>query len=424
MKPLFFLFPFFLLFLTACGPDAAKFDDYVTAGQEALRSGDWKSACENLDCAARLHPEDGRLQYNLGQAYFLAGRLQPAARAFRNASASLQDENAAVDALLALARVRADQRRWPDAMDALATAQNCASDVRRPDILAAQSGLEFRQNFGEAARRHAAEALDLRPDHPVALYNLGCVQLYCYGEKPAAMRAFARYFKLYSATADEEIKSQFEIHFKHLQGVREGPSVSAQKRIQLSNEAASPVEAMNLALIATQEDPLEGDVWRNYAEKCAAAGKQDEARRALRRFTRLSPKSPLLSAIPADCLASAADRAVANASIALSSAKPNYAAAKNQYLKALEIDPENVNAYIGLECVNNATKDYVGALDAALHANALRPDQPDLLFRIGCYLAGDPNRRDDASAYFRRFLQYGDADSAQAEEAREWLKNL
>jgi hypothetical protein len=67
----------------------------------------------------------------------------------------------------------------------------------------------------------------------------------------------------------------------------------------MSNSAISPSEAYNLALIATQEDPLDGETWRNFAEKCLLVGKNDEAAKAYRRFARLAPDSPNLSSIPA-----------------------------------------------------------------------------------------------------------------------------
>ena len=420
MKPLQILSLFLtLLLLTACGPKVAKLDEYIVAGQTALHAGDWKTARANLDKAVRIQPANGRLQYNFGQACLLSGHLRGAARAFQRASDLLQGEEA-VDALLGLARAQADLRRWKEAEDALKRARDYASESRRPDILAASAGLKFRQNLGEAARCDAAEALDLRPDHPAALYNLGCVFFHCYGEKPAAMRAFNRYLKVFATTTDIEGARRLDSFLSPLKGVREGPSDSAQERIRMSNSAVSPSEAYNLALIATQEDPLDGETWRNFAEKCLLVGKNDEAAKAYRRFARLAPDSPNLSSIPAAFGIASPAPFLEKAAIARGAG--NLAAAETQYRQALAADSECFDALVGIESIRYEKNDITGALQMALQALSIRPSQPDLLFRIGCYYASIPKETPQAIHYYRLFLQYGDGSSAQATAVRDWIR--
>lgn len=422
MKPiqtLFLSLPLLLL-LVACGPKAEKFNDYAVSGQTALRAGDWEAARDNLSKAADIRPSDGRLQYNLGQACLHDGHLRASARAFQRAADLLQGD-AAVDALLGLARVQTDRRRWKDAEDALERARSCAPDYRRPDILATSAGIKFRQNLREAARHDAAEALDLRPDHPLALFNLGCIFFYSYNEKPAAKRAFNRYFRVLGSNPDAEATSRLDPFLPHLKGVQEGPSDSAQERVQLSNSAASPSEAYSIALIATQEDPLDGETWRNFAEKCLVVGKNDEAARAYRRFARLSPDSPNLATIPAAFGIASPGPFLEKAYLAIGS--KNFAAAEKQYRAALAADPECFDALIGLESVRFEKNDIEGALQMAQQARALRPTQPDLLFRIGCYLAALPGRTAEAISYYQLFLQYGDGSSAQAEAIRSWIQS-
>ena len=212
-------------------------------GQEALRAGEWKTAADQFARAARATGDNGGLQYDLGQAEFHNGNLKAAARAFERAT-ELLDGDDAVDALLALARVRADQRRWKDAADALQRARGYASRAREADILAALGGVEFRQGLGDAARRNLAEALFRNIDHPLALYNLGCVFLYHYEDKPAALRAFNRYLAV--APVDEDANRRLERHIAALEGVVEGTSASAAETIRRSRETSSTAEAASI----------------------------------------------------------------------------------------------------------------------------------------------------------------------------------
>ena len=420
MKPVSYLLPISLLVLAGCGADEAKLDAYVADGQAALRSGDWKVAQSNLSKAVRLRPGDGRLQYNLGQALLHSGRFSGASKAFSLAAETL-DGDEAVDALLGLARARAEARQWAKASDALLRARDYASDQRLPDILAAQSGLEFRQRHGESARSLAAQALDLRPDHPVALYNLGCVFLYHFGDRPAARRAFVRYMESLKTNADVEASRRMDPHLSAIAGVKEGPAATTAERLRECARAATPDAALNCARVALREDPLDATVWRTYAEACSRVGKFDEARRAYRRLVLLDPSPAVLSSIPAEYGLAAAAAHLRSAAIAFAGA--NYPAAITHYQLALESNPESFEAASGLEKSYRMRKDYASALEAALRAHALRPDDPDLLFTIGCYLAGSNDERtSQAVSYYRRYLQRCDPASPKAEQVRAWLR--
>lgn len=422
MKPLLPLCLLSFALLTACGPDAAKFGDYAAAGQDALRSGDWPAAYESFRAAARIRPSDGRVQYNLGMAAFRAGRPREAARAFETA-ASLLDGGDAVDALLGLARVRADQRRWDAATDALSRAKGYAPDeARQWDILAALSGLEFRQRLRDPAHKHAAEVLAANPDHPVALYNLGCVFLYLYDDKPAALRAFSRYYEVAGESLDDEAANRLDGHLKFLPNVQEGTSAAAQERIRRSNETASPAEGLTLAQLATQEDPLSDEAWFNYAGKCVAAGEIQAATEAYRRFIHLNPTSPDIALIPSGLRLSSPAPFLKKAAVAVQSG--NTAAARKQYEQALAADPLCYEALSRLVDLQYGAGDIEGARKLALRAEQLRPNQPAMLFRIGCYYAADPAHTEDAVRYYRLFLRYGDPASNQAATVRQWLEQV
>lgn len=410
---------FSLLLISGCGPDPAKYSTYVSEGQAALRLGNWKEACAHLGDAARLNPKDGHLQYNLGMALLRANKLRPAAKAFYQA-ASLLQEDESIDAMLGLARVQADLRRWEDADDALETARQCAPEHRMADVLAALSGLRYRQRNWEAARALAAEALDLRLQHPVALYTLGSIFLHHDGEHAAARRAFDRYYMALGSAPDAEASSLPDPRNDVLKGVVPGPRSTTAENLQRSTEIAVPTEACEVARAIAYSDPLDGEAWRNYGNLCLRANRPEEALRAYHRFARLSPNSASLALVPEGYRLGATAGYLEKANLALNTG--NLTAAEKQYTLALEADPECVDALIGMEGICYRKNDPAGALAYARRANVYRPNQADLLFRIACYLAPQPQYRLEAVRYYRRYLQFGDPASAQAEAVRTWLR--
>ena len=411
-----------LALLAGCGaPDPAETEANAANGQAALRSGDWKTAVDLLGRAARALPDNGPLQYDLGQAAFRSGKLKAAADAFERATALLSGDDA-VDALLALARTRAEQRRWKDATEALQHARGYSSTAREADILAALGAIEFRQGLGEAARKHLAEALFRNADHPLALFNLGCVFLYHFGDKPAALRAFNRYLAV--APADEEASSRFDRHIAALEGVVEGPSESASERIRASRATSAPAEAAALAALAVHEDPLSPEALVNYAERSLALGTPEateNARQAWVRLAHLAPASPALAQAPVQFRIRSTAPLLEKAGIALQNG--NRAAAKNTYRDATQTDPLCYDAWMGLVQVFHAEGDFAAAAEAMEHANVLRPNRPDNLLYLGSCYAALPDRATDAVRYYRLFLRHdGGANPDTSEAVRTWLR--
>ena len=411
-----------LLLLPGCG-SSTSVDAEVLAesGLDALRAGDWKTAAEQLGRAARATGDNGALQYVLGQAEFRKGNLKAAARAFEEATKFLKGDDA-VDALLALARVRADQRRWKDATDALQRARSYASVAREADILAALGGVEFRQGLGDAARKHLAEALFRNIDHPLALYNLGCVFLYHFDDKPAAMRAFNRYLAV--APVDEEANRGLERHVASLNGIAEGPSSSASAAIRRSRETSSATEAASIATLAAQEDPLSPEALLNYAQLMFALGTPDateKARQAWVRLAHLAPTLPALAQAPAEFRIRSTAPILEKAAIALSSG--NRAAAKNHYREATSVDPLCYDAWMGLVSVLHAEGNFAAAAEAMENANRLRPNRPDNLLYLGSCYAADPARTADAIRCYRLFLRHDDGKNPDTTNGvRNWLR--
>ena len=410
-----------LLLATSCG-SRTSVDAEVLAesGQEALRTGDAKSAADQFARAARATGDNGALQYDLGQAEFRNGNLKAAARAFENAAALLNGDDA-VDALLALARVRVDQRRWKDATDALQRARGYASAAREADILAALGGVEFRQGLGDAARKNLAEALFRNIDHPLALYNLGCVFLYHYQDKPAALRAFKRYLAV--APVDEEANRRLERHIAALEGAVEGTSAAAAETIRRSRGTSSAAEAASIATTAAQEDPLSPEALLNYAQLMFALGTPDateKARQAWVRLAHLAPTHPALAQAPAQFRIRSTAPLLEKAAIALSSG--NRAAAKTHYREACTVDPLCYDAWMGLVSVHHADGNFAAAAEAMEQANLVRPNRPDNLLYLGSCYAANPARTADAIRCYHLFLRHDDGKNPETTTGiRNWL---
>lgn len=409
-----------LLLLGCGGPKPEEAQSFAANGQEALRAGHWEDAYAQLRKAVRAFPGDGFLQYDFAQAALRVGRAKEAVRAFQTA-ADLLAGDAAVDALLGQARANADLRRWKDASDVLQRARDYASESRHADILAALAGVEYRQGFGDAARKHLSDALlTYGPDNPAALYNLGCVFLYHYGDKPAAFRAFNRYIRV--AAPDPESDARMERHLAALAGVSEGACAAAAEHIRLSRATSSPAEALSLASLAVQEDPIGTEANVNYAERAMAAGNADVARSAWLRLAHLDPANPALASAPAQFRVKSAAPFLEKAKIAIGTG--NLPAAKTQYDKALEADSACYEALRGLVDILYGQGDAAGALKMAERANQLRPNRPDVLFYLGCLYAADPARKADAIRAYRLYLQHGwgqNPDNVAA--VREWLEH-
>lgn len=411
-----------LLLLLAAGCGGPKPEEIAAAaeqGQEALRAGHWADAYAALRTATRAVPDNGALQYDFAQAALRNGKPKEAVRAFQ-ASADLLSGDAAVDALLGLARANADLGRWKDAADVLRRARAYASEARAADLSAALAGVEYRQGLGDAARKHLSDVLlGQNPDHPLALYNLGCLLLHHYGDKPAALRAFNRYLRV--ATPDPESDARMESHIAALAGVVEGTATAAQEHIRMSRATSSPAEALSLAGQALQEDPLSPEAYVNYAERALAAGNAEVARNAWLRLAHLDPSNPALAQAPAELKVKSTAQPLEGAAIAKSSG--NMAAAKTLYTKALQIDPVCYDALRGLLDILYSERDFAGALDKAERANAIRPNRPDVLLYLGCLYAETPGRKADAIRAYRLYLQHGWKENPDnVANVRDWLE--
>ncbi len=412
-----FAFLFLAVLVAGCGGPSESFDESVANGQAALRAGDWSAAERSLRGAVRADPENGRLQYNYGQAAFRAGKLSRAGEAFSRAAALLRGDEA-TDALLGLVRVRGEQGRWRAVQDAMDRANASASLPRKPDVLAVRAAVNMRQGLVEPARADLYEALTINPDHPAALYNLGCVFL-AGGDKAAAGEAFNRFFQV-AGPGDAEAMKKFEDRMDEVIDVLPGASRRALDYIQRSNETVSPTEARNLALQAVKEDPIGADALWNYAVKLALAQENAEAKAAYLRFAALHPQDPRVAQIPQGAGVAARLAGLESGRKAL--AARNWKGAETAFRSVTGVDPACFEAVSGLTTSLIYQSRHAEALQEARRAAALRPYDADVLYNVGS-LSVAVGQIDEAAAAFRRYLQFADvaANPERAQSVRKWL---
>ena len=139
-------------------------------GQKALRAGDYERAAVLLRAAAKAHPQETAVFYNLGTAYFLAGHNRPAEEAFDRAVELSRDTD---DWAPLVARAETRRRRGDldgavnDYQAALGKANRVAS------LVAGLAACEMDRGNAGTAFALLEEALATDPGDPVALYNAG-----------------------------------------------------------------------------------------------------------------------------------------------------------------------------------------------------------------------------------------------------------
>ena len=139
-------------------------------GQKALRDGDYERAAVLLRAAAKAHPQETAVFYNLGTAYFRAGNNRAAEEAFDRAVALSRDTD---DWAPLVARAETRRRRGDldgavnDYQAALGKANRVAS------LVAGLAACEMDRGNAGTAFALLEEALATDPADPVALYNAG-----------------------------------------------------------------------------------------------------------------------------------------------------------------------------------------------------------------------------------------------------------
>ena len=142
----------------------------ASEGQKALRAGDYERAIPLLRAAAKAHPQDAAVFYNLGTANFLALHNRAAEEAFDRAVELSRDTDDWAP-LVARAETRRRRGRLDDAVNDYQAALGKANRVA--GLVAGLAACEMDRGNSGTALALLEEALTTDPGDPVALYNAG-----------------------------------------------------------------------------------------------------------------------------------------------------------------------------------------------------------------------------------------------------------
>ena len=137
-------------------------------GQKALRAGDYERAAVLLRAAAKAHPQEVAVFYNLGTAYFRAGNNRAAEEAFDRAVELSRDTDDWAPLV-----ARAETRRRRGSLDGAVNDYQAALGKanRLAGLVAGLAACEMDRGNAGTALALLEEALTTDPEDPVALYN-------------------------------------------------------------------------------------------------------------------------------------------------------------------------------------------------------------------------------------------------------------
>jgi tetratricopeptide (TPR) repeat protein len=208
--------------------------------------------------------------------------------------------------------------------------------------------LYYEKNFLEDARTHFAEATKLDPQSEGAWNNLG-LTLRRLDRETEAIQAFQQAARI--APDDPSIVSNLASSF-----------ILAEKWL----------EAVSLLLDVTQRNPVDGLSWLNLALAQRGMGNIEGARESLGRVVALDPENR-------DHLASQAATYLAVIEHGRKD-MPATIAAANQ---AVNLDPQNLDAWVYLGLAQLASDNATGALASFERAQVIAPTRPEIHNNVG-----------------------------------------
>ncbi|HZP84446.1 MAG TPA: tetratricopeptide repeat protein [Chthonomonadaceae bacterium] len=381
-------------------------DVWRMVGEEALRAGVPEEAESALRRAVELRPADWRNQTGLGNALVERKQSEAALVCFREAVRLAPQE---------------------------AVAHLC---LGRALLMAAHSDSEV-----EAARQSLLQALALQPEMVPAYLLLG--QSYARQQRwPEARRILEQTERL--APREADVAFALSGVYRHT-----GDTARARqeaRRFQLLSTYA--LQKYDL-IVRVQHLPNDLGIRLELARLCKAHGDYSDARYYYRSILARAPNSATaqreLAALeaqyaqeshPARLLSSASMTPMPSVTALLQDADNLFAqgdleAAKKAYLGVLTRDRHSARAYQGVGLILNAQGKVEDALLFLEHATRLAPDLPQAQYTLAqryreAGFADEAARRmnlvvraapDNAAYWYELGMDYGDADSAKAEQA-------
>lgn len=444
--------------------------DYIRRGGEYEKAGQYRRAKEEYLLALKIQPDSEQAHYRLGIIYdkFLGDKV----RAIKHYQAFLSGNRKSprateVIASLKTAReevgednlITAGLRPTPLPLPAPGfTPVPEASTPSAEDHYREGRKLEESGDL-EGARNAYRRALELQGDSATALSRLGRVSL-SLGEYSQAVDSLSRareldpdlpvgdllaraYLRLAAVTSSDH---QYNRALEYCRLARkEDPSAPVEEELWKIHRAAyrhnlesgnySEAEDHLLSCLRLKPEvsgdyALLGDL---YAEKLNRPG---EARRHYREYLRRTPRGPEAERIkvylyppeptpqptPAPERPGARTSAMGHLRLGATYQKAGRtAAAEEEYLRALEIDPELYQAHYNLGLIYSRRGDNNLALAAFKEAAALKPDFPRVQLAIFNLYYHEFRMKNLARPYARKYIELA-PDTPQARTLSRWLQ--
>lgn len=398
-----------LMFLSACSREPMA--TTVARGNEAVKSGDFRTAVKAFRRAAKQNPDSPELLYNLGMAEYGAGMYSRAAKSLQKSGETASDGSYA--AWEALAAVRMAQGKNEAAMKAYETA--ILSAGRTPGILAGMAALELREKKPEAALSLLSEAFGQTMTEPVVLYNMACVFRDGFKDLPAAKAYFLR-FQQFCPPSDKEHAEKADKALDAMSDIEPATSRRAAELIKQSESETTPAASLLPAEQAIKEDPWSPDAIWTCANASITANNKERAAKLFSFFQSNFPADPRAARISGGSLSKPVRTDYDTARKAL--AESRWTEAVSSFKRAVNgAEKSNPQAWIEYSDALRGAGDNRGALNASSRAAELAPKNADALYRLGYfYLILGENSK--AKSAWKRYLPVASASSQ-----RDWVAN-
>ncbi|MCX7591370.1 MAG: tetratricopeptide repeat protein, partial [Kiritimatiellae bacterium] len=177
-----------VMLLAGCGPRRAR--EHLDTGIARLREGNYAEAVRHFDAASAWLSDDASLHLNLGIALWKTGNTARAVHHLNKAADLTRNDPRPLEFLACVLMEGKDWNRARVALDRASHRVNAS-----PRILTAMAALEWHAARPELARSLLTRALDVNPEYPPALYNLGVVYRDVHRDYTQAAEFFRRYLE-------------------------------------------------------------------------------------------------------------------------------------------------------------------------------------------------------------------------------------
>lgn len=373
-------------------------------GINALRIGRFEQAAKYLNQTVQRNPRSGVAYSHLGVANWRLGRLRDAVAALEKATKLLPADPVPAEFL---GRIRMQMEDWPQAEVALEEARRRCPDSAR--ILTSLSVVRLKTGRTAEAEELLRKALDIDPEYPAALYNLGVLNFQWTGRPNEARRCFEAFLPL---TEDSVHTANARYALSKLERMSAEPRKAGAAR-QVQVVIPAPVVNPGVPAVSAPTPP------RSSANARASDLARTETRQGLdcyRKNDFTQAEAHLRKAIDAD-----ASYDVAHYNLGLvHDARGDAGAAIDSFTAAAHLKPAKTDYSYALA---RAQWKKGMAAEAAASLEGLLKTEPDSArarFLLGLVYEQGWKRTDLAAKQYRRYLEL-EPKGPHAAYVTEWL---